>query len=315
MALQPFNSGYLKEEDGHKVWFAQYGNPSGLPIIVCHGGPGDSSKPKHVNRYDLTKHQVIAFDQRGCGKSLPLGEIKNNTLTDLVSDMERLRVFLKINKWFVSGGSWGSTVALAYAETHSEKVLGLLLSSIFLGRKQDIDWSFTKSGGIDKVFTDLWQSRKEFLSKFGADYSNSASVLLEKMNSSDEATIQEIAAGVMNWEGNLGSSQSGLSYTDPSDIKTEHIASVRIFLHYDSHDSFMIENQLIENIKSIKQIPTIIVHGRYDLLCTFDQAWDLHKSLPNSELVTLPNSNHKLTADGEVARFMAFKYFLESQQT
>ena len=313
MTLQPFNTNYLEEHDGHKIWFAQYGNPSGIPIIVCHGGPGASSKPKHTSRYDLAKYQVIAFDQRGCGKSLPLGETKNNTLSDLVSDMERLRVFLKIDKWFVTGGSWGSTVALVYAESHADNVLGLLLSSIVLARRQDIDWSFTKPGGIDKIFSDLWQTRGEFLAKFGANCSNAASILLEKMHSNDAATVSEITAGIMNWEGNLLSSQSGLSFTDPSDVKAENIASVKIFLHYDSHDSFMVENQILQNIKTIKDIPTIIVHGRYDLLCTFDQAWELHKNIPDSELVTLPSSNHRLTADGEIARSMAFKYFLSKQ--
>jgi proline iminopeptidase len=313
MILKPFKTGYLEEQDGHKVWFAQYGNQSGTPIIVCHGGPGDKSKPKHINRYDLDKNNVIVFDQRGCGQSLPLGEIKNNTLSALVSDMERLRLFLKIEKWFVAGGSWGSTVALAYAQSHPEKVLGLLLSSIFLGRRQDVDWSFTKSGGIDKIFSDLWESRQKFLTKFGTDHTNAASVLLEKLQKSDAATISEITAGVMNWEGNLISSQSDLTFTDQGDVTTDNIASVKIFLHYDSHDSFLVENQILQNIKTIKDIPTIIVHGRYDLLCTFDQAWELHKNLPNSELVILPSSNHRLTADGEVARNLAFKYFLEKE--
>lgn len=313
MTPQPYSTGYLEEKDGHKVWFAQYGNPTGIAIVVCHGGPGDRSKPKHISRYDLGKYHIITFDQRGCGQSLPLGETKINTLSDLVSDMERLRIFLKIDKWFVSGGSWGSTVALAYAESHAQNVLGLLLTSIFLGRRQDVDWSFTKSGGVDKIFPDLWQSRGDFLTKYGADYSNSASILFEKMNTSDVTTIAEITAGVMNWEGNLMSSQSDLSYTDPSDVKAENIASVKVFLHYDSHDSFMTENQLLQSIIVLKDVPTIIVHGRYDLLCTFDQAWELHKNLPKSEIITLPNSNHRLTADGEVARSMAFKYFLNAQ--
>ena len=315
MSPQPFHTDYLAEKDGHKVWFAQYGNPVGPAIVVCHGGPGDKSKPRHVNRYDLNKFHVIVFDQRGCGQSLPLGETKNNTLPNLVEDMERLREFLSIDKWFVAGGSWGSTVALAYAETHVDQVLGLLLSSIFLGRRQDLDWSFTKSGGVEKIFTDLWQGRQQFLSKFGADHTNAASVLLKKMESSDEATISEITAGVMNWENNLMTSESDLTFIDHSDVKVENTASVKVFLHYDSHDSFMTENQLLQNIAIIKDIPTMIVHGRYDLLCTFDQAWELHKNLPNSELVTLPSSNHSLTADGEIAKNMAFKYFLTKQIT
>lgn len=310
MTQQPSHTDYLPEKDGHKIWFAQYGNPSGPAIVVCHGGPGDKSKPKHINRYDLDKYHIIAFDQRGCGQSLPLGEIKNNTISDLVSDMERLRVFLKIDKWFVSGGSWGSTVALTYAESHADNVLGLLLSSIFLGRRQDVDWSFTKPGGVDKIFSDLWQSRKEFLTKFGADYANAATVLLKRMESADSAMISEITAGVMNWESNLMSSQTDLTFTEPSDVNEENIASVKIFLHYNSHDSFLTENQLLQNIRTIKDIPTIIIHGRYDLLCTFDQAWNLHNNLPNSELVTLPNSNHRLTAYGEIARKYAFQYFL-----
>lgn len=313
MSPQPFHTDYLVEKDGHKVWFAQYGNSKGPTIIVCHGGPGSSSKPRHVNRYDLDKYHIIIFDQRGCGQSLPLGVTKNNTLPDLVKDMERLREFLSIDKWFVAGGSWGSTVALAYAEAYPEKVLGLLLSSIFLGRRQDVDWSFTKSGGVEKIFADLWQGRQQFLSKFGTDHTNAASVLLKKIESSDEATIREITAGVMNWENNLMSSLSNLNFIDQRDVKEENIAEVKIFLHYDSHDSFMTENQLLQNIAIIKDIPTIIVHGRYDLLCTFDQAWELHKNLPNSELVTLPSSNHRLTADGEIAKNMAFKYFLSKQ--
>lgn len=310
MNPKPFHTGYLAEKDGHKVWYAQYGNTKGLPIITCHGGPGNKSKVKHASLYDLDKYHVIAFDQRGCGNSMPLGETKHNALTDLVSDMERIRLTLKIDKWFVAGSSWGSTVALSYAQSHPKKVLGLLLSSIFLGRRQDVDWSFTKPGGIDKIFSDLWKSRHKFLSKFGADLTNSASILLDKMQKSNAATISEITAGVMNWEGNLMSSQNNLAFIDPSDVNEENISSVKIFLHYDSHDSFMEENQILQNIKIIKDIPTIIVHGRYDLLCTFDQAWELHQNLPNSELVTLPSSNHKLTADGDIARIMAFKYFL-----
>lgn len=317
MQPKPTNTGFLAEKDGHQVSFAEYGNPAGPAIVVCHGGPGDKSKPKHINRYDLAKYRIITFDQRGCGQSLPLGELQNNTLADLISDMERLRVFLKLEKWFVAGGSWGSTVALAYAEAYPENVLGLLLSSIFLGRRQDVDWSFTKSGGVEKIFTDIWQSRQEFLTKFGTDSSSAAAALLGKMATTDSDIISEITAGVMNWENNLMTSESGPIFTDPSDVTVENIASVKVFLHYDSHDSFMTENQLLHNIKKIKDIPTIIVHGRYDLLCTFDQAWELHQNLSNSEIVTLPSSNHRLTADGEIARAMAFKYFLtrNSQST
>ena len=309
----PFNDGYLPEQDGHQVWFAQYGNPAGVPVIVCHGGPGSKSKPKHIYRYDLNKYHVIIFDQRGCGKSLPLGEIKFNTTTSLVSDMERLRVLLKFDKWYVAGGSWGSTLSLVYAESYPTRVLGLLLSSIFLGRRKDLDWSFTNVGGIDKIFSDLWDSRNRFLSKHDANYSNAAKVLLNKLDASSPDVVSEIVVGVMDWEDNLMSSQSDLTFTNPKDVTEEEIASVKIFLHYDSSNSFLKDDQILKDIKKIEQIPTIIVHGRYDLLCTFDQAWALHNNLKNSEIVVLPNSNHKFTADGEIAKNMAFKYFLSTQ--
>lgn len=310
---KPLSEGYLPEQDGHQVWFAEYGNPDGVPIIVCHGGPGSKSNPKHVHRYNFDKYHIVIFDQRGCGKSLPLGEIKFNTTTNLVSDMERLRIHLNIDKWYVAGASWGSTLSLSYAETHPSQVLGLLLSSIFLARRSDLDWSFTKEGGIDKIFSDLWQERNIFLSKHRANYKNAAKILLEKLESSSPQIISEIVAGVMNWEDNLMSSQIDLTFIEPKDVTDEDIASARIFLHYDSNDSFLEENQILKNIKKIEHLPTIIVHGRYDLLCTFDQAWELHKSLKHSELVILPSSNHRLTADGEIAKNLAFKYFLSTQ--
>lgn len=307
---KPFKTGYLPEKDGHQVYFAQYGNSDGIPIVVCHGGPGSKSKSKHINRYDLDKYHVITFDQRGCGQSLPSGETKFNTTPDLIADMERLRTTLKIDKWFVTGGSWGSTLALAYTEAHSSHVLGLLLSSVFLGRRQDLDWSFTAEGGINKIFVDLWQERNHFLAQHSANYQNSAKVILDKITTSTPPIISKLVADVMNWEGNLMSAQSDLSFTDPQDVTEENITAVKILLHYHSHDLFMQENQLLKNIKKIENTPAIIVHGRYDVLCPFDQAWELHHHLKRSELVVLPTSNHRLTADGEVAKNMAFKYFL-----
>jgi len=300
MNPKPFFTGFLPEQGRHQVYYERYGNKNGKTIIVCHGGPGDKSKPKHISNYDLTKYHVITFDQRGCGQSLPLGEIKNNTLSDLVSDMERLRNLLKIETWYVAEGSWGSTVALAYAESYPEKVRGLLLSSIFLARQKDEDWSFSKDGGITRIFPDLTEKRPNITAK----------ELLNKLESGNEETIKEIVAGVMNWEGNLMTSQSDLQFIDKEDVDDENIASVKVFLSYEANNYFLEQDQIIKNAGKIKNIPTIIVHGRYDLLCPMDNAWELHKNLPNSELVILPSSNHRLTADGEIAKKYAFNNFL-----
>lgn len=310
MNPKPYYAGYLEEEQGHQIYYEEYGTSTGKAIVVVHGGPGNKSKPKQAWLYDLDKYHVILFDQRGCGKSLPQGEIKNNETSSLVSDIERLRVKVGVDRWFVAGGSWGSTLALAYAETHPDKVLGLLLSSIFLGRKKDVAWSFTQSGGIDKIFTDLWERRTQFLEENGATPSDAAKVLLNKIETGSPEAVQKIVAGVMNWEGNLMSSQSDITFTIPEDVKEDNINEVKVFLHYESNDSFLSENQLLENIEKIKNIPTIIVHGRYDLLCTLDQMWELTKALPKSEYLILPSSNHRLTADGDVARKYAYKYFL-----
>src|SRR3989344_5688255 len=159
MNPKPFNTGYLPERDGHKVYYAQYGNPKGEVIITLHGGPGSKSKPKYVKPYDLNKYQVITFDQRGCGQSLPSGEIKSNTIQDLVSDIERIRSKLNIKSWYVAGGSWGAALALAYAEKYADVVKGLLLSSVFLARPRDVKWAFTEGNGIERLFPDLWEKR------------------------------------------------------------------------------------------------------------------------------------------------------------
>jgi len=304
MTPQSFNTDYLAEKDGHKVYFAQYGNDLGTPILVCHGGPGDKSKHRHINRYDLDKYRVIVFDQRGCGQSLPLGEIKNNTLSDLVSDMERLRNLLKIKKWYVAGGSWGSTVALTYAQAHPDNILGLLLSSVFLARQKDEDWSFSREGGITQIFPDLVEKRANITPKD----------LLNMLESGNKEYVKKIVANVMNWEGNLMTSQADLHFVDQEDITEENIASVKIFLSYEANNYFLKPDEIIKNIKRIQNIPTVIVHGRYDILCPMDNAWELHKELSNSELVILPSSNHRFTADGEVAKNMAFKYFLSKQK-
>lgn len=307
---KPFNVGYLPEFEGHQIYFEEYGNGSGKSIIVCHGGPGSKSKSSQVSSFNLSLYHVILFDQRGCGKSLPQGELKNNTTAHLISDMERLRVQMKIDRWYVAGGSWGSTLALAYAESHPDKVIGLLLSSIFLGRREDVDWLFTKDGGINKIFTDLWQERTKFLTKFSATPSTYAKVLLKKIEESNPEVVSELVAGVINWERNLISSQSDLSFINPADIEVADINEVKVFLHYDAHDFFLTENQLLDNINAIKNIPAMIVHGRYDLLCPLNQMWALAQALPKSEYVILPTSNHKLTADGEIARKYAYQYFL-----
>ena len=298
--------GFLPEQDGHEIYFAQYGNPDGPAIVSLHGGPGSKSKAKHIQGYDLDRFQAIIFDQRGCGKSTPLGEVKDNTTQKLIEDIERLREHLNIDTWFVSGSSWGSTLALLYAETHPDKVRGLLLSAIFLARPRDIEWALTKEGGIDRMFPDVWEKRMEFLKKYNVTPDTMSKVLLEKLLNSDDETIKDITAGVENWESNLMSTLSDVSYVTANDVTPENTASARLYLHYEMNHYFIEPDQILHNIDSIKSIPTAIVHGRYDLLCPVESMWTLSKQFEDVRTVILPSSAHALTPEGNVVRSYAF---------
>lgn len=309
---KPFNEGFLAEEDGHSVFFSQYGNPHGKAIVSLHGGPGSKSKANHVKCFDLDTYCVVTFDQRGCGKSTPAGKIENNTTQKLVADMERLREHLGIESWFVTGGSWGSTLALAYAESFPPRIKGLLLCAIFLADKMAMEWSFTKPDGVAILFPDVWKEREEKLAIYGADSSNSSKILLEKLQTVDIDEQKKIVVTVLNWEGNLMTSSSDVSYSTAVDVKDEDIALVKIFLHYESNSFFLKENQLLRDIPQIKNIPMVIVHGRHDILCPFKGALDLHTAHSKSELVALPQSNHKFSADGEVAKKYIFESFLRT---
>jgi proline iminopeptidase len=283
--------------------------------VILHGGPGSQSKPKQVKGFDLEKYHVITFDQRGCGKSEPAGQTAHNTLSDLISDMERLREHLEIETWFVAGGSWGSTLALAYAQMHPGRVKGLLLSSIFLAREQDLEWAFTSDKGIVNLFPDVWDERLKFLANFSAKPQTAAKQLLDQLENASPDVAKQIAAGVQNWEGNLMNAFEDVHYASADEIEESDVASAKIFLHYEANQFFLEPNQLLNNVSQIQHIPTIIVHGRYDLLCPIEAAWKLQQSFAKAEFLVLPSSNHRLTAEGDIARKLAFKYFLSQQET
>jgi len=306
---KPYDEGYLDEQGGHRIFYAQYGNPEGLAIVSLHGGPGSSSKTKHAKLFDLEKYRVILFDQRGCGKSEPKGEIANNTTQDLTDDIERLREKLGVEKWFVTGGSWGSTLALAYAEAYPEQVKGLMISAIFLGDSFSLEW-FGGENGAAVLFGDLWDHRMELFNKYKTNHKDAAKDLYEKLLNASKEEQKEITADVLSWESNLFTSTQDVKFLDSSDVDEEDVTYAKVFMHYESNNMFLEDEQLLKNISKIKKIPMIIFHGRYDVLCPFKRAWDLHKAHGNSQIVVLPQSNHMFTADGEVARKYAFESFL-----
>lgn len=307
---KPFSEGFLPEEDGHIIYYAQYGNPDGEVIVNLHGGPGAHSKAKHAARFNLNKYQVVLFDQRGCGKSTPTGKCEDNTTQKSVSDMERLRQFLGLEKWFVSGGSWGSALALVYAETHPQRVKGLLVSAIFLADDIGTDWMNIPSGA-GMLFTDLREYTTAALLELGLNEADGAEALYEKILVGSEKEQKAVAALRINWESNLLSALREVSMATAEEMTDEDVAGAKLFLHYETKGFFMEKEQMLKNIDAIREIPTIIVHGRYDAICPFEQAWKLHKALTNSEIVIVPQSNHQFTPDGEVARSLAFESFLK----
>lgn len=302
---------FLEESQGHIVSFSEYGNSDGPTILSFHGGPGAKSRARHAECFDLSKYRVVLFDQRGCGKSTPLGELQNNTTENILKDAERIRESLHIENWFLSGGSWGSTLSLLYAIAYPERVRGILLTAVFLADRDSISWSMEDPKGLARMFPDVWRRRLEFFKRFNINIESQNEDMLRLLQDGSTEEQKEVTAGMENWERNLFSVQLPMSFKDPQDVTDADIASAKIFAHYEMNHEFIAENYILENLNKIADVPTIIVHGRYDILCPLEKAYKLKEGLKNSELVIATSSGHKLTAEGETIQRMAFDRFLE----
>lgn len=278
-----FNCGYLPEQDGHKVFFMEAGNPQGKPLIVFHGGPGGSAKEKHAYPYNRNKYRIILFDQRGCGKSMPAGEMKNNRTEDLLEDVNRLQKHLGINeKVILSGRSWGSTLALLYAEKYPQKIEKLVLSMIFLANGQSKDWETKYSSWF---YPDIWEKIRAEI----PDNSDPAKAYAKLINS-DNITDQVKAASLYaNYERVLGQLEPKLELQE---LTIDDINSAKIYINYAAQNFMLKDNEILQHIDKIKDIPTLIVHNRLDFLCPFDGAYQLHKHMKNSKLVAVPDLGH-----------------------
>lgn len=295
--LEPFDAFRLRVSDLHEIHVEQVGNPEGRPVIFFHGGPGAGISPLHRRFFDPSFWRVILFDQRGSGRSTPLGEVRENSTWDLVADAERIRERLGIEKWLVFGGSWGSTLGLAYAETHPERCTGLILRGIFLSRKSEVLWTF--GGGAQRVFPDGWA---EFLSIL--DETEKADVLAachRRLNSDDPGVRRQAALAWNRWE-ELGSYLvAQLPVVTEEDVPAE-IALARIEAHYFVNGAFLAtEDQLLRDLAKIRHLPCVIVQGRYDMVCPAVSAWDLHAAWPGSRLEIVPASGHSADEPGIVS--------------
>ncbi len=295
--LQPFDSFRLRVSDLHELHVEQAGNPAGRPVIFFHGGPGAGISPLHRRFFDPSFWRVILFDQRGSGSSTPLGEVRENTTADLVADTERIRERLGIDKWLVFGGSWGSTLGLAYAEAHPERCTGLILRGIFLSRGAEVTWTF--GGGVQRVFPDAWA---EFLSIL--DSSEKADILASyhrRLNSADPAVRRQAALAWNRWEEIASHLVADVPPVAEEDVPAE-IALARIEAHYFVNGAFFSpEDQLLRDVTRIRHLPGVIVQGRYDMVCPAVSAWDLHAAWPESRLVIVPAAGHSADEPGIVS--------------
>ncbi|CAL9774886.1 unnamed protein product [Musa acuminata subsp. burmannicoides] len=311
--IEPYSSGFLKVSDIHTLYWEQSGNPNGHPVVFLHGGPGAGTSASNRCFFDPEFYRIILFDQRGAGKSTPHACLEENTTWDLVDDIEKLREHLEIPEWQVFGGSWGSTLALAYSQSHPDKVTGIILRGIFLLRKKELDWFY--EGGAAAIFPDAWEPFRDFIPENERD---NFIVAYNKRLNSDDIDVQNSAAKIWTtWElmtAHLMQNEENIKRGEDDNFS---LAFARIENHYFVNKGFLpSSSQLLDNVDKIRHIKTVIVQGRYDVCCPMMSAWDLHKAWPEAEFKVIPDAGHSANEPGIAAALVAtnekFKSLLRS---
>jgi proline iminopeptidase len=290
-AIEPHRSGTLKVSQLHEVYGEESGNPKGKPVVFVHGGPGGATDPTHRQFFDPRAYRIVLFDQRGCGKSKPHAELEGNTTWDLIADMEKIREHLGIDKWQVFGGSWGSTLSLAYAETHPQRVTELVLRGIFLVREAEIKWFY--QFGASEIYPDAWEAFLKPIPE--AERGDMLAAYHKRLTASDAKARQQAAVAWSTWEGQttkLVSTDEHVAHFGQDEFA---LAFARIEAHYFKNRAFLKtegRGQLLNDIDKIRHIPATIVQGRYDVCCPMRSAWDLHRAWPEAELFVIPDAGH-----------------------
>lgn len=294
--IKPFAEYYLNVDSAHKIYVEECGEPSGLPVIFVHGGPGAGCTQDDRRYFDPTKYRIILFDQRGCGRSEPYGVLESNTTQDLVQDMEKIREHLGIQRWMLFGGSWGSSLSLIYAQTHPDRVMGMVLRGIFLCRPEDLRWFY--QDGARYVFPDYWE---EFMTPLGENNrSNVIDAYYKLLNSDDELARMGAAKHWAQWEGQCATLHPCKAVFNRFTNPHTAISLARIETHYFKHQCFIEHNAILKDAHKLEQIPGIIVHGRYDMICPLDNATQLHKLWPRTELHVIRDAGHSASEPGIV---------------
>jgi proline iminopeptidase len=293
-AIEPYDHGMLDAGDGHRLYWELCGNPAGKPVVFLHGGPGGGCSPDQRRLFDPEKYRILLFDQRGCGRSTPHASIEANTTWHLVADIERLREMLNVQKWMVFGGSWGSTLALAYAETHPERVSELVLRGIFTLRRAELLWYYQE--GASWMFPEKWE---RFLAPIPIEErGDMMAAYRRRLTDADPAVQREAARAWSLWEGETITLLPNQDFADQFGDEHYALAFARIENHYFLNEGFFEEGQMIRNAHRLKNIPGVIIQGRYDVATPPATAWDLHKAWPEARFILVPDAGHAFTEPG-----------------
>jgi proline iminopeptidase len=300
-AVDAYDEGYLEVGDGHAIHYEQCGNPEGKPALFVHGGPGGGTDPSQRRFWDASAYRIVLFDQRGCGKSTPHASLEANTTPHLIADMEKLREHLGIERWQLFGGSWGSTLSLAYAEAHPERVTELILRGIFLVRQEEVRWYY--QSGASRFFPDAWEN---FLAPIPeAERHDLVTAYHLRLTSEDEAVRLEAARAWSMWEGSTSRLEVDPALVARTSEPRFAEAFARIECHYFVNRGFLEEGQLLRDVGRIRDIPGVIVQGRYDVVCPPKSAWDLHRAWPEAELHLIGAAGHSALEEGTAASLVA----------
>jgi proline iminopeptidase len=287
--IEPYRVGKLPASPLHTLYFEECGNPQGKPVVFLHGGPGGGCSVKSRRFFDPARYRIVMLDQRGAGRSTPYAELTENTTWHLVADLEQLRMHLSIERWQVFGGSWGSTLALAYAQSHPSRVTELVLRGIFMLRRWELEWFYQR--GADAIFPDAWQHFLDAIPP--GERGDLMSAYYRRLTSSDRAVQLAAARAWSVWEGSTSFLQTDSGYVALTDSAEFAIAFARIESHYFVNGGFLEhDDQLLRNVAAIRHIPAVIVQGRYDVVCPMRSAWDLHQAWPEANFVVVGDAGH-----------------------
>lgn len=289
-AIEPFNTFFLKTESQHEIYVEQSGHPQGMPVIFLHGGPCSGTRPSHRCFFDPERYHIILFDQRGSGLSKPFGELEKNTTQDLIEDMERIRVHLNIEQWLLYSGSWGSTLALLYAQQFTQTVLGMIIRGVFLARQRDLDWFIRE--GANRIYPVPYQNLLACLPDQNIDY------LYSTLWGEDEIATRRLARAWIQWSSQVAIGKSYQPANEPEHTTQKMVDQVKMELHFARNHYFIEEDYVLQNSACLQAIPSIIIHGRDDLVCPMEAGYRLSQVLLNASFRILEKAGH--IAAGEV---------------